>query len=168
MRAPNQTGPLRNLSQPRPQCRAKVPTSPSPPYRTTTRSAGSREGSAPRHTDHRASFEPCAGRRSATCLCERQPQQADIKTRFARRLRRLRLERGWTQVQMAVELDMHLGHNCELERGQETVSLRTIEVSAMGLKWTCLNFCRTFKGPGHETCAPFRLRRCGPSPRFHS
>ena len=37
-------------------------------------------------------------------------------------------------MQMAVDLGLDRGHICDLERGRKTVSLRTMEVFAMGLK----------------------------------
>ena len=62
------------------------------------------------------------------------PEPNDIQNRFGRRLRSLRKERGWTQVQMAVDLGLDRGHICEIERGRKTVSLRTLHIFAMGLK----------------------------------
>ena len=70
------------------------------------------------------------------------PRPTDIQTRFGRRLRQLRTERGWTQVQMAVDLGIDRGHICELERGRKTISLRTMQIFAMGLKMNLSDLLR--------------------------
>lgn len=59
--------------------------------------------------------------------------QDNIHSRFGKRLRSLRLKRGWTQKQMAVDLGFDRGHICDLERGKKSVTLRTMEIFARGL-----------------------------------
>ncbi len=75
-----------------------------------------------------------AERTDSTTTQNSSSEPNDIQGRFGKRLRTLRRERGWTQVQMAVDLGIDRGHICELERGRKTVSLRTMEIFAMGLE----------------------------------
>ncbi len=57
---------------------------------------------------------------------------ADITVRFGRRLRTLRKEKGWTQVQMADALGIDRSYISDMERGKKNVCLPTMEVLAIG------------------------------------
>lgn len=57
----------------------------------------------------------------------------DIQSRFGRRLRQLRTERNWTQLRMAVDFGIDRGFISEVERGHRAVTLRMLEVLAVGL-----------------------------------
>lgn len=60
--------------------------------------------------------------------------QGDIRVRFGRKLRKLRLERGWTQTDVAVHLGMDRSFLSDLERGRREPCLRTLEVIAQGFE----------------------------------
>jgi transcriptional regulator with XRE-family HTH domain len=59
-----------------------------------------------------------------------------IAVRFGKRLRKLRKERGWTQVRLAVELGIDRSYICDMERGKKNVCLPTMEVLAQGFQIT--------------------------------
>lgn len=64
-----------------------------------------------------------------------EPQERrDVQSRFGRRLRELRRQRNWTQMRMAVDLGIDRGFISELERGHKGVSLRILEVIALGFE----------------------------------
>jgi transcriptional regulator with XRE-family HTH domain len=56
----------------------------------------------------------------------------DIRVRFGRRLRKLRMQRGWTQVQMANRLALDRSYLADIERGKRNVSLVNLEIIATG------------------------------------
>jgi transcriptional regulator with XRE-family HTH domain len=58
--------------------------------------------------------------------------QVDICVRFGKRLRKLRVERGLTQTDLAVHLGMDRSFLSGLERGKREPCLRTLEVIAQG------------------------------------
>jgi transcriptional regulator with XRE-family HTH domain len=58
----------------------------------------------------------------------------NITVRFGLRLRKLRKQKGWTQVQMADALGIDRSFISDVERGKKNVSLPTIEVIAMGFE----------------------------------
>jgi transcriptional regulator with XRE-family HTH domain len=60
----------------------------------------------------------------------------DICIRFGQKLRKLRLERGWTQTDVAVHLGMDRSFLSDLERGKREPCLRTLEVIAQGFDLT--------------------------------
>lgn len=60
--------------------------------------------------------------------------QADICVKFGKKLRKLRLERGWTQTDVAVHLGMDRSFLSDLERGQREPCLRTLELIAQGFE----------------------------------
>ncbi len=62
--------------------------------------------------------------------------ERDICVRFGRKLRKLRLERRWTQTDMAVHLGMDRSFLSDLERGRREPCLRTLEVIAQGFEMT--------------------------------
>jgi transcriptional regulator with XRE-family HTH domain len=58
----------------------------------------------------------------------------NITMRFGRRLRMLRKEKGWTQVQMADALGIDRSYISDMERGKKNVCLPTLEVFALGFE----------------------------------
>lgn len=62
--------------------------------------------------------------------------ERDICVRFGGKLRKLRLERRWTQTDMAVHLGMDRSFLSDLERGRREPCLRTLEVIAQGFEMT--------------------------------
>ena len=55
-----------------------------------------------------------------------------IAVRFGIRLRRLRKNRGWTQVRTAEEFGIDRSYISDMERGKKNVCLPTLEVLAQG------------------------------------
>jgi transcriptional regulator with XRE-family HTH domain len=55
---------------------------------------------------------------------------------FGHRLRKLRLERGLTQTDLAVHLGMDRSFLSDLERGKREPCLRTLEIIAQGFEVT--------------------------------
>jgi transcriptional regulator with XRE-family HTH domain len=62
--------------------------------------------------------------------------RGDICVRFGKRLRKLRVERGLTQTDLAVHLGMDRSFLSDLERGRREPCLRTLEVIAQGFDVT--------------------------------
>ena len=60
----------------------------------------------------------------------------NVTVRFGKRLRKLRKEKGWTQVQMADTLGIDRSYISDMERGKKNVCLPTLEVMAIGFKIT--------------------------------
>lgn len=58
----------------------------------------------------------------------------NITVRFGLRLRKLRKEKGWTQVQMADALGVDRSYISDMERGKKNVCLPTMEVIALGFE----------------------------------
>jgi transcriptional regulator with XRE-family HTH domain len=58
----------------------------------------------------------------------------NITVRFGLRLRRLRKEKGWTQVEMADALGVDRSYISDMERGKKNVCLPTMEVIALGFE----------------------------------
>ena len=56
----------------------------------------------------------------------------DIRVRFGRRLRKLRKQRGWTQVIMAEKFGLDRSYLADAERGKRNVALVNLEVIALG------------------------------------
>ena len=57
----------------------------------------------------------------------------DIRIAFGDRIRTLRLERGWTQVEMADFLVMDRSYLSEIETGKKDPSLTMLKTIAVGL-----------------------------------
>ena len=57
----------------------------------------------------------------------------DIRVRFGRRLGKLRLKQGWTQVQLAKRLRLDRSYLADVERGKRNISIVNLEVIARGL-----------------------------------
>lgn len=60
----------------------------------------------------------------------------DIRARFGRKVRNLRLKGGWTQVQLAERLGMDRSYLADVERGKRNVSLLNLELIAEGFGLT--------------------------------
>ena len=56
-----------------------------------------------------------------------------LLVRLGRRIRVLRMKKGWTQSEMAVYLDLSRGHLSDLERGKREVGIITLQIIARGL-----------------------------------
>lgn len=56
----------------------------------------------------------------------------DVNLRFGLRLRSLRREHHWTQLDMAVTLGINRSYISEVERGHKSISLGLLEVIALG------------------------------------
>jgi transcriptional regulator with XRE-family HTH domain len=50
-----------------------------------------------------------------------------------KRIRALRIQKGWTQTDMAVYLDINRGHISDIERGKREAGLITLQIIARGL-----------------------------------
>jgi transcriptional regulator with XRE-family HTH domain len=57
---------------------------------------------------------------------------ANLQKRFGARVRKLRQERGWTQVDFAERLGLDRSYLAQIEGGQRNVSLAIIETIATG------------------------------------
>ena len=58
----------------------------------------------------------------------------NVTVRFGRRLRKLRKEKRWTQVQMADALGIDRSYISDMENGKKNVCLPTMEVLALGFE----------------------------------
>jgi transcriptional regulator with XRE-family HTH domain len=56
----------------------------------------------------------------------------DVRVRFGRRLRKLRKQHGWTQVQLAEKLGLDRSYLADAERGKRNISIVNLEVIARG------------------------------------
>jgi transcriptional regulator with XRE-family HTH domain len=56
----------------------------------------------------------------------------DVRKRFGARLRRLRVERGWTQEQFAERLGIDRSYIGQVERGTRNISIVNLELIADG------------------------------------
>ena len=66
----------------------------------------------------------------------------DIQVRFGKRLRQLRNQRGWTQVELAERLGLDRSYIADIERGNRNVSLVNLELIALGFKLTLAELFR--------------------------
>jgi transcriptional regulator with XRE-family HTH domain len=60
----------------------------------------------------------------------------DICVRFGQRVRQLRTERGWTQIDLAVHTGLGRVFISDLERGKKEPCLRSIEILALAFDMT--------------------------------
>ena len=60
----------------------------------------------------------------------------DIRVRFGRRLRKLRTQRAWTQVQMAEKFGLDRSYQAHVECGKRNISLVNLEIIARGFGLT--------------------------------
>ena len=59
-----------------------------------------------------------------------------LLVQIGKRIRLLRQQKGWTQTDMAVCLDMNRGHISDIEQGKREVGIITLQVIARGLGTT--------------------------------
>jgi transcriptional regulator with XRE-family HTH domain len=57
----------------------------------------------------------------------------DLLTRLGSRIKRLRLQHGWTQVVMAERLGIDRSFLADVERGKRNISILNLDVIARGL-----------------------------------
>jgi len=62
---------------------------------------------------------------------------------IGKRIRLLRKQKGWTQTDMAVTLDMSRGHISDIEQGKCEVGIITLQVIARGCGMTMSELLRT-------------------------
>lgn len=55
---------------------------------------------------------------------------------LGKRIRALRMKKGWTQTDLAVHLDLNRGHISDIELGKREVGIITLQVIARGLDTT--------------------------------
>ncbi len=55
-----------------------------------------------------------------------------MRARFGRRLRKLRLRHGWTQVQFAKRVGLDRSYLADVERGDRNISIVNLEIIAKG------------------------------------
>ncbi len=58
---------------------------------------------------------------------------SDITVRLGRRIRALRLARGWTQGDLAAYAEIHRTYISDVERGDRNIAVRNIEAIAHAL-----------------------------------
>jgi transcriptional regulator with XRE-family HTH domain len=59
-----------------------------------------------------------------------------LLVQLGKRIRAHRRKKGWTQTDMAVNLDMNRGHISDIELGKREVGIITLQVIARGLNTT--------------------------------
>jgi transcriptional regulator with XRE-family HTH domain len=59
-----------------------------------------------------------------------------LLVQLGKRIQTLRREKGWTQTDLAVHLDMNRGHISDIERGKREAGIVTLQVIARGLGTT--------------------------------
>jgi transcriptional regulator with XRE-family HTH domain len=64
----------------------------------------------------------------------------DIRIRVGRRLKKLRKQRGWTQVQMAEQFGLDRSYLADVEHGKRNISIVNLEVIARGFGLTLSRF----------------------------
>jgi len=64
----------------------------------------------------------------------------DIRIRVGRRLKKLRKQRGWTQVQMAEQFGLDRSYLSDVEHGKRNISIVNLEVIARGFGLTLSRF----------------------------
>ncbi len=57
----------------------------------------------------------------------------DIRIRLGRKVRKLRMQSGWTQVDMAEKLGLDRSYLADVERGKRNISVLNLELIAEGL-----------------------------------
>jgi transcriptional regulator with XRE-family HTH domain len=59
---------------------------------------------------------------------------SDIRIRLGRKIRDLRRQKGWRQIDLAAHAELSKTHVCELETGKREVGLLTLERIAVALE----------------------------------
>ncbi len=52
---------------------------------------------------------------------------SDIRLQLGKRIRELRMERGWRQIDLAVHAELSKTHICDLETGKREIGLDALE-----------------------------------------
>jgi transcriptional regulator with XRE-family HTH domain len=65
-----------------------------------------------------------------------------LLVQLGKRIRTRRRRKGWTQTDMAVNLDMNRGHISDIELGKREVGIITLQVMARGLNTTMENLLK--------------------------
>jgi transcriptional regulator with XRE-family HTH domain len=65
-----------------------------------------------------------------------------LLVQIGKRVQLLRKRKRWTQIDMAVALDMNRGHISDIERGKREVGIITLQVIARGLGTTMSELLR--------------------------
>jgi DNA-binding XRE family transcriptional regulator len=65
-----------------------------------------------------------------------------LLVQIGKRVQLLRKRKGWTQIDMAVALDMNRGHISDIEKGKREVGIITLQVIARGLGTTMSELLR--------------------------
>ena len=65
-----------------------------------------------------------------------------LLVQIGKRIQLLRKRKGWTQIDMAVTLDMNRGHISDIEQGKREVGIITLQVIARGLGTTMSELLR--------------------------
>ena len=65
-----------------------------------------------------------------------------LLVQIGKRIQLLRKRKGWTQIDMAVALDMNRGHISAIEQGKREVGIITLQVIARGLGTTMSELLR--------------------------
>lgn len=68
----------------------------------------------------------------------------DIRVRLGNRVRALRRERGWTQVEMADLIGLDRSYLSEIENGKKDPSLRVLKAIADGCRISLSKLFRSF------------------------
>lgn len=63
-------------------------------------------------------------------------QHSRLLAQLGKRIQKLRKEKGWTQTDLAVHLDMNRGHISDIEQGKREAGVITLQVIARGLDTT--------------------------------
>ena len=58
----------------------------------------------------------------------------DLLTSLGKRIRKLRLKRGWTQVVMAEQIGIDRSFLADVERGKRNISIINLDLIAKGLE----------------------------------
>lgn len=59
-------------------------------------------------------------------------EKSGLLAEVGKRIRALRVAKGWTQTDMAVNLDMNRGHISDIENGKREAGLITLQIIARG------------------------------------
>jgi len=65
-----------------------------------------------------------------------------LLVKLGKRIQVLRKRKGWTQIDMAVNLDMNRGHISDIERGKREAGIITLQLIASGLNTTMAKLLR--------------------------
>jgi transcriptional regulator with XRE-family HTH domain len=58
---------------------------------------------------------------------------SNIRIRLGKRIRELRMDRGWRQIDLAVHAELSKTHICDLETGRREVGLEALDRIAVAL-----------------------------------